>query len=766
MGANVPATRVRSRPLDQTSHPSMAVIPDVREDEEQAIKMQEIINLLVAGGYFRARIKGLNNFDKVVGGMSWAIEMSNVDLDVDILFHESLTIGQKIALTEKIVRVLQTMSCPHKIEPHQIQGMDCIHIFPVIQWLVKKSIETRQQMNEYLKNYANWQFNRCHSSDTSQLSDSLSKADTQSHPKRKYRHPARHKLIDPEIRVRTTLLEYGFIGKSSASDITSGADKSGEQTDNRKNGSDSQLTDSLMTSMQTESNKISAAFVGSIVGAQSEEIQKLAEEYNRHRLEREENSIERKEREIRSRVETAKKELSIAKQKESEIRDKIQLFGQRIEIVKQRQQSFAPKDNEKDEEREEKRNLNCILDALKKQKSEFKQFCREEKQRLEKQIEELSNQTTDTEDETEVETELTDSLMTSMQTESNKISAAFVGSIVGAQSEEIQKLAEEYNRHRLEREENSIERKEREIRSRVETAKKELSIAKQKESEIRDKIQLFGQRIEIVKQRQQSFAPKDNEKDEEREEKRNLNCILDALKKQKSEFKQFCREEKQRLEKQILLNRLRKFDDIPTRAELSQYQKRFIELYNQVAAKHNETKKFYTLYNTLDDERMYLEKELTLIGSILDNFYQAQNSNNVKEEYLLQFEQIVENIKQTKLKVENRRFTEKAKRDELNDSYLELIEKQRLYYKGVKDFKEECKTNEKLIAQLENRKTKNQNRRFTEKAKRDELNDSYLELIEKQRLYYKGVKDFKEECKTNEKLIAQLENRKTKNRTN
>jgi len=25
------------------------------------------------------------------------------------------------------------MKCPHRIEPHQIQGLDFIHIFPVIQ---------------------------------------------------------------------------------------------------------------------------------------------------------------------------------------------------------------------------------------------------------------------------------------------------------------------------------------------------------------------------------------------------------------------------------------------------------------------------------------------------------------------------------------------------------------------------------------------------------------------------------------------------------
>jgi ArsR family metal-binding transcriptional regulator len=38
----------------------------VREDEEQKIKLQEITDLLVAAGYFRARIKGLSSFDKVM----------------------------------------------------------------------------------------------------------------------------------------------------------------------------------------------------------------------------------------------------------------------------------------------------------------------------------------------------------------------------------------------------------------------------------------------------------------------------------------------------------------------------------------------------------------------------------------------------------------------------------------------------------------------------------------------------------------------------
>jgi len=66
----------------------------------------------------------------------------------------------------------------------------------------------------------------------------------------------------------------------------------------------------------------------------------------------------------------------------------------------------------------------------------------------------------------------------------------------------------------------------------------------------------------------------------------------------------------------------RQLDNIPDNVELSQYQRRFLELYNQVSAKHKETKQFYALYNTLNDTHVYLDKELTLLNSIYDNYNQ------------------------------------------------------------------------------------------------------------------------------------------------
>ncbi|KAK2177582.1 hypothetical protein NP493_591g02067 [Ridgeia piscesae] len=145
----------------------------------------------------------------------------------------------------------------------------------------------------------------------------------------------------------------------------------------------------------------------------------------------------------------------------------------------------------------------------------------------------------------------------------------------------------------------------------------------------------------------------------------------------------------------------RKIDEIPSRAELSQYQRRFVELYNQVAAKHTETKQFYILYNTLDDTQLYLNKEVNLLNSIHDNFEEAMSSEGTKQQFLKQFEQIVESLKQNRVKVEKRKQAEKMKRDQLNDEYLNLIEKQRLYFKTVKDFQEECRRNEILQSRLQ-----------------------------------------------------------------
>jgi hypothetical protein len=123
----------------------------------------EIIEVLLSAGYFRARINTLSEFDKVVGGLCWCITSSGEDVDVDILFQENSTIGQRIALSEAIVKALRKMNCPSPLQAHQIQGgighlSDFPAIQPVIIWLIKKSIQRRSERENQLRAFSTLQF--------------------------------------------------------------------------------------------------------------------------------------------------------------------------------------------------------------------------------------------------------------------------------------------------------------------------------------------------------------------------------------------------------------------------------------------------------------------------------------------------------------------------------------------------------------------------------------------------------------------------------
>lgn len=95
-----------------------------------------------------------------------------------------------------------------------------------------------------------------------------------------------------------------------------------------------------------------------------------------------------------------------------------------------------------------------------------------------------------------------------------------------------------------------------------------------------------------------------------------------------------------------------------------------------------------------------MEKEISLLNSIHENFSQAMASPASRDQFLRQMEQIVEGIKQSRMKMEKKKQENKMRRDQLNDQYLELLEKQRLYFKTVKEFKEEGRKNEMLLSKV------------------------------------------------------------------
>ncbi|XP_040914056.1 coiled-coil domain-containing protein 93 [Toxotes jaculatrix] len=599
---------------------------ETREDEEQSVKLAEILELLLAAGYFRARIKGLSPFDKVVGGMTWCITTCNFDIDVDLLFQENSTIGQKIALTEKIVSVLPKMKCPHRLEPHQIQGLDFIHIFPVIQWLVKRAIETREEMGDYVRAYSISQFQKTHSlpedDEFLQRKDKAVKAVLDVlqvyKPQRKYRRQRdAGQLLDEESRVHSTLLEYGrrygFSKQSKQDKVDQGkavlangsqvappgmAEVSEEED---LQAAEEMRIKTLMTSMAAMANeegKLTASAVGQIVGLQSEEIKQIASEY-------------------------AEKQSELTSEERSERYGPLQQHRRAVtSLSKQIQQKTKQ------------------LEELQAKHAEVKTGCDEAKRKLMEATEDSEKLEKELKSLEEIEEQADSGLLEKLR--------ALV-----TMNENLKQQEQEFRTHC------------REEMTRLQQNIEELKMAS-------------GQDTEEERERNQLI---DKQYNTDREKLQKIRLLM------------------ARRNREIAILQ-RKIDEVPSRAELTQYQKRFIELYSQVSATHKETKQFFTLYNTLDDKKVYLEKEVNLLNSIHDNFQQAMSSTAAKDQFLRQMEQIVEGIKQNRIKMEKKKQENKMRRDQLNDEYLELLDKQRLYFKTVKDFKEECRKNEMLLSKL------------------------------------------------------------------
>lgn len=599
---------------------------ETREDEEQGIKFEETVELLLAAGYFRARIKGLSPFDKIVGGMVWCITACDFDVDVDLLFQENSTIGQKIALTEKIVAVLPQMKCPHRIEPHQIQGLDFIHIFPVIQWLVKRAIATREELGDKIREYSLMQFQKNHKMPQDQEAEEKMKISVKAigtvketyKPKRMLKKPEDLAHADEETQVQSTLLEYGkrygfskpgrsgkdekMLQKASKAGLVSESSaKDGEESEEYLE--EQRKLQMLLEGMSGADMKesLSSHLVGSIVGLQSDEIMQMAEEYaSRQEQLREAGSQkagkidikqmhERQVAAIKKAIEMEEKRLEKSKEELEAGKGMLEELQTKHEktVTTQKTTTEALEALEEEEHGQNKvildqlRGLVKMNESIKKQEQEFRAHCKEEMIHLQESLEKLK---TDSMEEGDEESE------------------------------------------------------------RFKTVLEQLDKDKEKLQKIR---------------------------------------LLAAKRNREIASLQW------------------KIDDVPARAELIQYQQQFIELYNQVAATHKETKQFYTLYNTLDDTKLYLEKEANLLNSIHDSFEQARGaSSSSKEQFLEQMENILAGVMRNKENVEKKKRNEKIKRDTLNDQYLEVVEQQRLYFKSIKEFKEECRKSEMIQAKL------------------------------------------------------------------
>ncbi|XP_014288769.1 coiled-coil domain-containing protein 93 isoform X2 [Halyomorpha halys] len=529
-----------------------------REDEQQKIKYGEIIECLIGAGYYRAKIKGISEFDKVVGGMTWCIDVCNIDLDVDLLFQENSTIGQKIALTEKIVTALQKMNCPFMIEPHQIQGLDFIHIYPVIEWLVKKSIENREERGDYLQQYAIHRFNNefCFPGEKPNENfirralPHISAVQNKYSVQRKFRRiEGSHAPSDLMSRIQSTLFEYGHAPLQEKEEEENGDIKHVEAIDEVK-----LAPKAIKEIISLKSEELIDATKNYISLSADSEVSEKAEIV---RLKEKEEALIAKQSEIDFNLKEAIEKLNKIKSRTSSIEEsESRLSKEELKIV------------------EDIKTRLMMLERLNEQEKEFKEYCKGEKLRLETTIREVDDY-------------------------------------------------EGLNHNSIDEQLSSLE---------AQLANARISLAKVSRTEAK-------------------------------------------------------------------LHRL--IDQVPSRPELNQYQRRFIELYNQVSAKYKETKQYYTLYNSMSDQHEYLNKEIKLLDSILEGYNATVNgSQHAKEEFINKFETLVDGIKQNKAKVETKRNEERDAKDRLRSQLFSMIEQQRQYASLLKQFREECEVNETLLTRM------------------------------------------------------------------
>ncbi|CAG0921640.1 unnamed protein product [Notodromas monacha] len=545
---------------------------------EQEQVLSDVFSLLVAAGYFRARIRGLSPFDKILGGLTWCFEAAAVDVDVDLFYDaDALSIGQKIALTEKLVHALQRVRCPHIIQPHQIQGLDAPAIFPVAQWLVKKALETRNERREETLARGSYEFQRTFGKFLESLDDEeisaftgkrLTEVQKMYAPSRVYRRtiPLPSDAEEAE-RVRSTLLEFGrtsvdINSEDPSSDLYSKEILPMEQKITRD---DVKLSEDTRNLLQAQVQKFSVPAVNVIITPE-----KLKAVLDAHHAALE-TSISRKT-ELKAKMAVLKGEYHETSAEISKCNDELLAISQVVD------------------------------------KPENK-----------------------------------------------------------AMLEKLQELVEEHD---------SITKKENKLKA----------VMEQETLKLEAELEAY------------STVNSAGDKETSREEEKLIQEDIDAATSQVDDLRLQNAEVSKRL-----LDLSRKGDSIPMRAELVQYQRRFVELYAQVASKHRETKQYYTLYNSLEDQKSYLDRAVTLMNSIVETFPRAfSGTDAAKEEFIGQLDTILFGIRASQAKLDQRQRNLEQERENLRKQRRELADAHRAYLKTVKSFQEECKRNEKLITALTN----------------------------------------------------------------
>lgn len=289
--------------------------------------------------------------------------------------------------------------------------------------------------------------------------------------------------------------------------------------------------------------------------------------------------------------------------------------------------------------------------------------------------------------------------------------------------DETSLISMEDTRRMLQQRREEMETQAEETENHVAALKADIAAVESEEQSNRDAAPFLSQLRELVASNEATKATKKAFKTQCKAELAQIHARIEQLRKQESSEASQQDEEALRLQEieqmhaqmatkhkelrlalasqsRALQKRMKQIDDVPTRIELVQYEKRFLELYDEVALTLDETRKYFCVYNTLKTTHEYLEKEIALLTSIHANFDVAMGSTQATQAYFTQLDVIIQNVEVSVRKQQTLRAEHQAQVETLDSKYQLLLEKERTYVNAICEFQKECEKNEKLSAKV------------------------------------------------------------------
>ncbi|XP_076881371.1 uncharacterized protein LOC143529472 [Bidens hawaiensis] len=145
----------------------------------------------------------------------------------------------------------------------------------------------------------------------------------------------------------------------------------------------------------------------------------------------------------------------------------------------------------------------------------------------------------------------------------------------------------------------------------------------------------------------------------------------------------------------------RQRDDIPTQAELIQYERRLSELNVHIQGKLRQTRKYYATYNALLEIKELMLKETSLLNSLSSQFHDALNTPAGRATLTSSMDGISKSIQQKLQNVQASLQSEQKACEALKKKHAAANSEKRRCYSLLKAFQEECTRNGRLRNQTQ-----------------------------------------------------------------